>query len=260
MHALTKTLCVCVAALVLAGAALADPNPPPNIPRPVGKVYAATLNLNPGVVLQVGGTTESLVYMRPSSNNLTSFVFRTALERDAQAAAPPLLHVYYSNAINETRVYRTADVVTYSHKTYVREVAVGPDKALYFSESSGAGGDGKIWRLDASLAPTLYYTVRLAEVGGFWAGHFAFSPGGRLFVANGNTTGARIWQCPVPAGAPTAVYSETGTILGFSFLNNTDFLYTNGTTQIRKAALGAAASTVFFTSRKQSKFCDVLVW
>jgi len=69
--------------------------------------------------------------------------------------------------------------VVFTHTTYVRDVAFDPSGNLYFSESSGAGGEGKIYRLDLTTGTaTLFYTVRLASVGGFWSGDFAYSPDG----------------------------------------------------------------------------------
>jgi hypothetical protein len=267
MTSLKTVVVVSALAALLAGAACAAPAvmvspnlPGINLPElAAGTIYLATLNINPGVVLKVDGATETLVYTRPM-NNLTSFTISKLLEPELAKKFPVLLTIYYANGLNEKRIYRIADNLVYTHKTYVREVAIGPDKALYFSESQGASGDGTIYRLDATLTTaTVYYQVHIADIGGTWAGNFAFGKDGKLYVANGNTPGAAIWECPVAGGTPTSVYKDKGAILGFCFTDRQTFLFTNGTPDLMKASIGAAAAEIAFTSPKKNRYCDVAV-
>ena len=222
-------------------------------------IYLAAKNLSPGHILEINGVVEDSIYARPA-NNLTSFTSGPKLGTPGTAANPSTM-IYYCNAINEKRIYCLGDGVIYTHRTYVREVAFGPGPALYFSESSGATADGKIYRLNAAMVPVLYYTVRLGQVGGFWAGHFAFSPAGRLFISSGNIVRARIWACPLGPAAPVPMYRDRGPILGFCVTDAAarTFYFTNGTPQLRRGIFGGPPPAVVFVSPKRNNYCDVLV-
>lgn len=67
------------------------------------------------------------------------------------------------------------------------------DLVLYFSEATGAGADGKIYRIEDD-APILYRTVVLSVVDGFWAGDFAFGEDGMLYLSSGNRIPASIYE------------------------------------------------------------------
>lgn len=108
-----------------------------------------------------------------------------------------------------------APQVLHHHTTYVRDTAFDAQGRLYFSEATGAGGNGRIYRLDDG-GPVLFYTVSLASVGGFWAGHFAFAPDGTLYLSTGNRIPSSIYQ--VSGGVPSVFYSDpSGAIAGFDF-------------------------------------------
>ncbi len=83
--------------------------------------------------------------------------------------------------------------VVYQHTTYLRDIAFDPQGRMYFSEATGASADGRIYRLEDG-GPSLFFTVSLASVGGFWAGHFSFAPDGTLYLSTGNRRGAHIYQ------------------------------------------------------------------
>jgi hypothetical protein len=110
------------------------------------------------------------------------------------------------------------------------------------------------------MVPVLYYTVRLAQMGGFWAGNFAFSPAGRLFISSGNHMGAKIWGCPLGPAAPLPMYSDRGPILGFCITDAaaTTFIFTNGTPKLQRGVFGGPPPVVMFVSPKQNNYCDVL--
>ena len=94
----------------------------------------------------------------------------------------------------------------YEHTTYNRDVVLDGQDNVYFSEASGAGVDGKIYRIDShpgAAAPkaTLFCTVHLAEVGRSWGGSFAFgrtAAGGldtdTLYLASGNQIPSKIFR------------------------------------------------------------------
>ncbi len=256
MKARAQTLgVVTLGVLVMVGAVLVQSS------ATAADTYLATRNLSPGPVLRINVAMESLVYARPAHNNLTSFAIGPSVETPtttAMTAARPT-RLYYCNAVNEKQIFRVGDVPIYTHATYVREVGFGPGGALYFSESTGATADGKIYRLGPGMVPVLYYTVELAKVGGFWAGHFAFNAPGRLFIASGNTTNAKIWECPLGGAPPVVRYSDSGPILGLCVPRTSTFWFTSGTPFLRRGTFGGPAPSTVFTSPKQNNYCDVLV-
>ncbi len=150
--------------------------------------------------------TVSMVYQRPSGR-LTNFVLEYF---------PNKIYFIYNDQPYIYEVTRflgrwQSPQIIYTHSTYVRDLAVGPGGYLYFSEASGSRGDGKIYRLVGNT-PSLYYTVRLSEIGGFWTGDFAFDEKGTLYLATGNQTSAAIYK--VVNGHPTFIYRATHPVVG----------------------------------------------
>ena len=94
----------------------------------------------------------------------------------------------------------------FKHTTYNRDVVLDEQDFAYFSESSGAREDGKIFKITPrtggpSAKAGLFYTVPLADVGGFWAGPFAFGRNATgelvtdtLYFASGNSVPASIYR------------------------------------------------------------------
>ena len=67
----------------------------------------------------------------------------------------------------------------FTHTTYVRDLALDEDDHIYFSEASGAGSRGKIYRLvpatdKAAARAELFCMVDPRKVSGYWDGPFAF--------------------------------------------------------------------------------------
>lgn len=126
-----------------------------------------------------------------------------------------VLYLADANRFEVLRWSGAAPEVIYTHTTYVRDIAFDPQGRLYFSEATGAAGNGRIYRLDDSGA-TLFFTVSLPAVGGFWAGHFAFAPDGTLYLSSGNIVGASIYR--VLGGTPVVFYTDaSASIAGFDF-------------------------------------------
>lgn len=227
---------------------------------PLKYTYLSAHNLSPGAILRVAGATEEVVLTRPS-DSLTNFVLGGPT---VTAPALPADWCYFCDAIDDRTVRRADGTIVYTHSTFLRDLAVGHDGALYFSESSGAGADGKIWRFDAAGVPNLYYTVPLAKVGGFFAGNFAFSPDGTLYISNGNYGGAGLWRCPVGSGTPTRVFRRTddGSFAGFCFPDDGTVLFTDFTNKLRRATVGGgtvqSAFTTVFTSPASNSYRDVV--
>jgi len=112
--------------------------------------------------------------------------------------------------------------VVYEHHTYIRDLAWGPGTVvgnvsypdLYFSEATGAGGNGKIYRL-TNRGAELYYEVRLEDVDGFWAGHFTFA-GDILYLSSGNRVPASIYR--VQGDKVYKVYTGNSPICGIHYV------------------------------------------
>jgi hypothetical protein len=142
--------------------------------------------------------------------------------------------LYATNA-NDRLLVRVRDGTVpetlYRHSTYVRDVGVDAAGGLYFSEASGASTDGVIYRFDvATRTATAYYRIRLTEVGGFWAGDFAFDNSGRLYLSTGNRIGGRVYRVddPTAGASPLSVYSLAGeAITGIAFNRRDELFFTN---------------------------------
>lgn len=115
--------------------------------------------------------------------------------------------------------------VAYRHTTYVRDLAFDSDGRLYFSEATGAGGDGVIFRLNVDFEAEEFVKVPLEEVDGYWAGNFAFDPDDRLYISSGNRVPAAIYA--YTEGSFERRYPFNEPITGFVFQNARKILFTN---------------------------------
>ncbi|MEN2974168.1 MAG: hypothetical protein ABDH32_01160 [Candidatus Caldarchaeales archaeon] len=107
--------------------------------------------------------------------------------------------------------------VVFEHTTYVRCIRFGPENRMYFSEATGAGGNGKIYKIVQNM-PKLYYEVRLEDVDGFWAGNFEFDSQGRLYLSSGNTIPASLYLVTNPNLAPTKIATFGFPIMGIRYV------------------------------------------
>jgi hypothetical protein len=114
-------------------------------------------------------------------------------------------------------------------------VAVDPIRQdVFFSESSGAGGDGRILRLrDRRAEP--WRTVRLADVEGFWAGDFAFDPDGFLWLSSGNRAPANLYK--VEGDRVLRVFSSPRPIKGFAFIDRDTLVYADWRQRLYRLSL-----------------------
>jgi WD40 repeat protein len=151
-------------------------------------------------------------------------------------AVAPSGVIFFCNA-NEPRIYKIEnghEQLVYTHVTYVRCVAFDSRGTLYFSEATGAGGDGTIYRFNSSTAVP-FYSVRLADIDGYWAGDFAFDRQGTLWLSSGNRRPANLYK--VVNGSVTRVFTSADSIDGISFTNDGFLLYTGGGHAIYRLAL-----------------------
>jgi len=143
----------------------------------------------------------------------------------------------------------------FTHTTFLRDVAFDPAGNLYFSEATGAGADGKIYRLDlTSGTATVFYNVLRSSVGGFWAGDFTFAPDGHLYISTGNVVGGRVYRIddPAAASAPVSVYSIAAeSVTGIAFDRYGQFYYSNWDStagHIYQLQLGTGTRTLIFSA------------
>jgi streptogramin lyase len=143
---------------------------------------------------------------------------------------------YFSNA-NDYEIYRLdkgREVKAYTHSTYTRDIEFDVKGRLYFSEAKGAGGDGIIYRLQNGRAIP-HFKVRLSDVGGFWAGDFAFDGKGTLWLSNGNRIPASLYK--VEKGQLQRMFTAATSIMGFTFTADGDLLYADHRQRIQRIEL-----------------------
>jgi hypothetical protein len=213
----------------------------------VGSVYYANTASAP----------DNIIYTRPSGR-LYSFTFHPGVPEK----------LYYANS-NQYNIYLTAETgsgwsaetTVFTHTTYVRDIAFAFDQndeiGLYFSEATGAGGDGKIYRVDSGGTAVPFYTVRLADVGGFWRGDFAFDYDGNLYLSSGNSVPASIYKVTSGTGDVTEIFeSTTGSITGLVYRNGYLY-YADWRQNIRRLDLSSMTSTVYYTNPSRTWLSDV---
>lgn len=212
-----------------------------------GSVYLANSSSAP----------ETIIYTRPSGN-LHSFTFHPGITEK----------LYFVNA-NQRNIYRvdelwsgwTAESIIYTHKTYVRDIAFAFDKdgrmGIYFSEASGAGGDGKIYKLYDNGSTDLFYTVDISRVGGSWGGDFTFDYDGNLYLSSGNRVPGSIYKVARGTGAVTEIFdSEKGPIAGLVYRNG-DIYYADWRQSIYRLDLDSMTITSYYTNTRRTQISDV---
>ncbi|GEM_PF-789870 len=227
------------------------------VPPPIGlDIYFADAKESPGSVYHYNtdARTEDIIYTRPSKR-LYSFAFHPKIPEK----------LYYVNA-NEDKIYRTHQIstgwapeeVVYTHDTYIRDVAFTFDKegelGLYFSEATGAGGDGKIYRIEDGYA-TPYYTVKLADVGGSWAGDFAFDNENNLYLSSGNSVPAEIYK--VNDGSVEELYKDDKEPIKGLMCEDGVLYYANWRTTIYRLDPDTGDRTVVYSNPERGWLSDV---
>jgi len=200
--------------------------------------YAVDAYQKPGVVYRIVNG-EPSIFFRRRSGSISSIALWEG-------------RLYFCSA-NDRRIYQRMgqrERVVFEHKTYIRDIAVDPSGYLYFSEASGAGDDGRIYKLNppvnelevdehfsiASDSRKDPIQVHLKTVDGFWAGDFTFDAQGNLYLSSGNRIPAFIYKVPRQEGgkygSPQMRYRNTrGAIKGIAIEpnirdpNNPDFIY-----------------------------------
>lgn len=212
-------------------------------------LYFSDSTKSPGPVYRFRADTGSktAIYTRPS-RRLYGFAFAPGVPN----------RLYYVNA-NEYKVYAVTldsgaltEETIYSHKTYVRDVAFDFRGNLYFSEATGSGGNGKIWRLEPDGTATLFYTVLLSKVDGYWRGTFTFAPDGTLFLSNSNRIPGNLYEVDMTTNTVTKVFtSSSDAIVGITFGPDGLLYYATNKTKIYNLDLASLSPNVAYDDPKQ---------
>ncbi len=233
------------------------------------KFYFPSPLLSPGPGIDIyfcdGGETKGSVYHRPAVGPEVKIYTRPAGRIYSFLFAPwDADKLYFVNA-NEFKIYvkklgggAPPESVVHTHSTYVRDIAVGCDGLLYFSEANGAGGDGKIWRLHSGGSTDLYYEVLLSRVDGFWSGDFCFDADGVLYLSTGNRVGASVYRVDIGTNSVTKVYTDpTGSIAGIAFGPDGLLYYGNWGPRIYALDLEAGTRTQVYSNGSRKWTSDV---
>jgi hypothetical protein len=137
----------------------------------------------------------------------------------------PAMGLLFSNA-NDFDLNAVSGGVTtthFRHNTYLRDVAVEPIRNdIFFSEATGGGQDGIIYRLRNGAAEP-YRRIRLSEVDGYWAGDFAFDPDGFIWLSSGNRAPANLYK--LDGDTVVRFFSSPQPIKGFAFIDRETVVY-----------------------------------
>jgi hypothetical protein len=158
----------------------------------------------------------------------------------------------------------------FTHTTYVRDLALDEDDNIYFSEASGAGSPGKIYRLvpatdKVAARVEVHYTVNPEKVSGYWGGNFAFGRNAKgkldtdtLYLCSGAVPAYifRITRNQGQWSAPTCVYSAGGNIVSLVFTSPAAAYYVADNKVFRLTDTG---SKVAFTVPGVSRLVHVSV-
>lgn len=187
----------------------------------------------------------SIFQVRPDGSVAT--LFQRGAESLTSYAQAPGGTVYFTNAINGTALYEidgAGESVVYQHSTYVRMVRVDSKGNIYFNEATGAGGNGKIYKL-VNGAAQLFYEVQLSTVGGFW-GDFGFDSQDRLWLSSSNNIPSRLYL--VTGAGPQLVYvSNDSSFMGFRFAGATHVLFAGQDHFLRSLDLCTGEASVVYT-------------
>jgi hypothetical protein len=187
----------------------------------------------------------SIFKVQPDGSVAT--LFQRAADSLSSYAQAPDGTVYFTNWVNGTAVYRidgAGEAVVYQHSTYVRMVRVDSKGQVYFNESSGAGGNGKIYKLVNGVAQ-LFYEVDLRAVNGFW-GDFGFDAQDRLWLSSSNRIPSDFYL--VVDSVPQKVYFQPdSSFMGFRFIGKTHVLFAGQDETLRLLDLCSGDVTNVYT-------------
>ncbi len=202
---------------------------------PAEGIYLAYWLEDPGVVRHLAADGSLSAFYGRQSGPLTNFAFS------------PDQQLYYVNRNGNQLFWLGPDgeKVIHTSDLPIRDLAFDPNGLLHFSYASGGGADGQIYSYSAAAGPQLAFTVPLSQVGGYWAGDFAFGPDGRLYVSNGNVKGAAIYRHEVRT--TFSLYYAPGAydVVGFFLDGEGTLYYSDRVAGIYRVPLGAAGALLW---------------
>jgi hypothetical protein len=183
---------------------------------------------------------------------------------DRKSKNPPLLFKRRSRVVGELHAYASSrkhpgrnyylcanrfeviqedgngEMVLFKHTTYVRDLGLDEEDNVHFSEATGAGGDGKIYRIKpgkgrGGATAELVCTVPIRDLGGFWAGNFAFGRTEKgaldtstLYLSSGNMIPSSLYRMTRKNGSwgkPERLFGATTTIMGLVVTSPNELYY-----------------------------------
>ncbi len=142
------------------------------------------------------------------------------------------LYLVDANSFRLAMIVDGKETRFFTHTTYIRHIEFDSHGTMYFSEATGAGGDGKIYVLDGTTAH-LFYTVKLTDVDGYWFGSFAFDKNDNLWLSSGNIIPSHLYK--VQDGVPDTVLTfREEPMVGFFFLPGGHLVVANWITNVHR--------------------------
>jgi hypothetical protein len=210
--------------------------------------FASPGGAYPATLLRLSSGTIVTLYTRPA-NSVTSL------------AAAPDGSIYFldGNRFEINRYQGGVETQVYLHTTYVRTVRLDSHGNVYFSEATGGGGNGVIYRLDtASSTATPFFTVDLAQVDGYWAGDFAFDKQDNLWLASGNRVPSMLYQ--VTGGTLQKVFTNpSGPLEGLCFETGGSLLFTDGKSALYRLTVPLYRQQALYTFPAGETVSDVVL-
>lgn len=126
-------------------------------------------------------------------------------------------HLFFCS-LNDKRIYhkstgRQQERIIFEHRAYIRDIAIDPNRNLYFSEAMEEKGEVKIYKLTPciddidKLGPEGHFSilpvsrkrpirVRLRTVGKLLGGDFEFDADGNIYLSSGKQPPGFIYKVP----------------------------------------------------------------
>jgi hypothetical protein len=209
----------------------------------IKEFYIADARESPGTVYRVQEGREHIFHARSAGN-----VYSIAFSQDGT--------LHFVNA-NDTRIFRLdgpRETVVHTHHTYVRDIAFDGNDTLYFSEATGAGGDGSIYWMQRGN-PSLFAEIPLDDIGGYWAGDFAFDTDNNLYISTGNRIPASIYKRN--RGWEEIHKEERESIKGFAFLACDFLVFTNWRSHVYFLDIVSDEKTLAYENLSRTWLSDV---
>ena len=209
-----------------------------------GGLFVVEAQRSPGVVREL--VTDSFLQERHthSAGAITAIAF--SRKPTLALIAADGKSIIYADGHNEVPIY--------TQGVRMRDIEFDDKSDLYFSEAAGARGNGKIMRLGFKENSyqlrelRSFYEVRLADIDGYWDGHFTVHPRtAELYLCTGTRVPASIYAIArrdgFGAGPPRKVFtSSEHPICSLAFDNRAQLYYVDDHNSVYKLQDGRSQS------------------